>query len=101
MTTLWALLAGMFIANGIPHFVKGISGETFPTMIKKQSSATLNVFWGSTNFAIGLIFLNLATPGGAVPLGTDRWVFLAGAFVMAVVNANFFSKGVRLPWWKD
>lgn len=50
--------AGVFLANTVPHFVHGISGERFPTPFahppgKGLSSATVNVLWALVNLAIG------------------------------------------------
>jgi hypothetical protein len=104
MDTLLAFIAGALMANGIPHFIKGIMGQTHMTPFKRVSSAELNVVYGAINFAVGLLLLNLrlAGPGGAIPLGLDRWVFLVGALLMALADANLFSKpNARLPWHKD
>jgi hypothetical protein len=45
-------LAGLLAANGVPHFVKGITGEKHQTPFGNPSSAVVNVLWGSLNFAI-------------------------------------------------
>jgi hypothetical protein len=50
--------AGMFLANFVPHFVQGISGDRFPTPFahppgKGLSSPTVNVLWGLLNLAAG------------------------------------------------
>jgi hypothetical protein len=50
--------AGVFLVNGIPHFVQGISGNEFSTPFAKppgvgESSAVVNVIWGMVNFGIG------------------------------------------------
>ena len=52
--------AGMFIANMVPHFIHGISGEAFPTPFanppgKGLSSPTVNVLWGLFNLIIGYV----------------------------------------------
>ena len=52
MHVLEFFVAGLFAADGVPHFVKGITGERFPTPFGKPSSAIVNVLWGSINFAI-------------------------------------------------
>ena len=54
--------AGMFLANTIPHFVHGISGDSFPSPFahppgKGLSSPTVNVVWGLANLVIGYILL--------------------------------------------
>lgn len=102
MESLLAFLAGAFAINGIPHLVKGITGQTHMTPFKRVSSALLNVVWGFVNFGLALVLLNFRQAGGVVPVGTDRWVFLVGAFLMALADANLFSKpNARLPWHKD
>jgi hypothetical protein len=50
--------AGGFLANGIPHFIHGISGKKFRTPFSKpmttgESSPVVNVIWGMVNFLIG------------------------------------------------
>ena len=60
-TILW-FLVGVFFANGIPHFVHGISGRKFPTPFAKPpgkglSPSVVNVLWGLFNFLIaGILF---------------------------------------------
>jgi hypothetical protein len=54
-------IAGMFIANAIPHFIQGISGNKFPTPFSKPpgkglSSPTVNVLWALLNFVLGYLF---------------------------------------------
>lgn len=43
-TTLFAFFAGVLGANGVPHFVKGITKESFPTLF--GSSAVANLIGG-------------------------------------------------------
>ena len=49
--------AGVFLTNGIPHFVQGISGKKFSSPFAEspagESSAVVNVIWGMVNFAAG------------------------------------------------
>ena len=54
---LFSPLAGIAGANGIPHFVKGITGEKAPTPFGRQSSAVINVVWGWLNFVVAGAFL--------------------------------------------
>jgi hypothetical protein len=54
--------AGGFLANGIPHFIHGISRKKFRTpfarpMAKGESSPAVNVIWGMVNFLIGYALL--------------------------------------------
>ena len=52
--------AGFFLANFVPHFVQGISGNGFPSPFshppgKGLSSPLVNVVWGLANLVIGYI----------------------------------------------
>jgi hypothetical protein len=49
---VYSFLAGLFGANGVPHFVKGITGQKHQTPFAKPSSAVVNVAWGWLNFAL-------------------------------------------------
>lgn len=47
-------LAGAFLANFVPHFIKGIAGDAFPTPFAKPpgkglSSPMVNVLWALFN----------------------------------------------------
>jgi hypothetical protein len=52
--------AGLFLANTIPHFVHGVSGDPFPSPFanppgKGLSSPLVNVLWGLANLVVGYI----------------------------------------------
>jgi len=71
------LFAGIFLTNTIPHFVHGISGDSFPTPFanppgKGLSSPTVNVLWALANLVIGYILLR----AGKVSQ-TNKWSLLA------------------------
>jgi hypothetical protein len=56
--------AGMFIANTVPHFIHGVSGDQFPTPFstppgKGPSSPTVNVFWALFNLIVGYILIRV------------------------------------------
>ena len=60
-----AFLAGLFLANLVPHFVHGISGNGFPTPFAKPpgkglSSPTVNVVWALSNLIVGFLFFRAA-----------------------------------------
>lgn len=52
MSYILFFLFGLFAANGVPHFVKGMTGEKHMTPFGKPSSAQVNVIWGIVNFYI-------------------------------------------------
>lgn len=87
---------GLFGTNAIPHFVRGITGHRHMTPFGSESSAVLNVLWGSTNAAVaGMLawrYRDVVEPAR-----------LAVAFVsgvaLAVGLASFWSdENPRLPW---
>ena len=54
--------AGLFIANMVPHFIHGVSGDVFPSPFsmppgKGPSSPTVNVFWGLFNGLVGYLLI--------------------------------------------
>ena len=55
-------VAGLFLANGVPHFVNGISGKRFQSPFASppgvgESSPMINVVWGIANFVIGYLLI--------------------------------------------
>jgi hypothetical protein len=62
---LAAFFAGAFLANVVPHFIHGISGDPFPTPFaipagKGLSSPFINVLWGCFNLLVGYILLSVS-----------------------------------------
>lgn len=56
-------VAGVFLANAVPHFVNGISGRKFQTPFASppgvgESSPMVNVIWGLANVIIGYLLLS-------------------------------------------
>ena len=54
--------AGLFLTNGVPHFVNGISGNRFQSPFASppgvgESPPLVNVLWGMSNFVIGYLLL--------------------------------------------
>lgn len=96
---LFVFLAGGFIINGIPHFVKGLTGQQFPTPFAKPpgvglSSPTLNIVWATSNFLLSALFFFLAD------ITSDSlWLLLSGftgCMCMAFYLASYFGK-LNLP----
>ena len=87
--------AGMFLANAVPHFVHGISGDRFPTPFAKphgvgNSSPLVNFFWGAANFFVGLYLLT-AHPV-VVGANLDFLVLLAGVLLLGGYAAVHFGR---------
>ena len=53
-TIILAIMAGYWSANGIPHYITGITGQEAPTPLGKSAVVNLLEGWGS--FLIGGIF---------------------------------------------
>ena len=98
-TAIACFFAGMFLANVVPHFVHGVSGDPFPTPFshppgKGLSSPTVNVLWALFNLIIGYLLFRAGklSSGGAVPLG----LFFAGiAAISIMLSVNFQKKHAR------
>ena len=82
--------AGAFLANSVPHFVQGITGQEFQTPFGESSSAIVNVIWGFVNFAIGY---SIITGLGGLSFNFTRQVGMValGVIVMALTLAYSFS----------
>ncbi len=91
--------AGMFLANVVPHFVHGVSGDPFPTPFshppgKGLSSPTVNVLWALFNLIIGYLLFRAGklSSGGEVRLV----IFFAGiATISILLSVNFQEKQAR------
>jgi hypothetical protein len=93
---LLQFVAGLFLANGVPHFVQGISGNWFQTPFASpsgvgESSPIVNVLWGFLNLAVGLALLFEFAPKGADVV--FEWMcFGLGALVIALFCAWHFGR---------
>ena len=89
-------VAGLFLANCVPHFVQGISGHWFQTPFASppgvgESSPVVNVLWGFLNLGVGFALLFEFSPKGANVV--FEWAFFGlGALVMALFCAWHFGR---------
>jgi hypothetical protein len=91
--------AGMFLANVVPHYVQGVSGDRFPSPFSKPpgkglSSPMVNVMWALFNLLVGYILFRVGkvASGGDLALS----VFFAGiAAISVMLAANFAKKDPR------
>lgn len=86
---VYSFLAGVIGANGVPHFVKGISGEKFQTPFGKSSSAVVNVVWGWLNFVVAGLLLYFGNVHQHLLRAFSLVVI--GALVIALVLAYTWS----------
>ena len=89
------LFAGMFLANVVPHFVHGISGDPFPTPFahppgKGLSSPTVNVVWALFNLVVGYILFRVGKVSGGDDLALV--IFFAGIVAMSTMLSVQFAK---------
>jgi hypothetical protein len=89
-----SFFAGIFLANAVPHFVHGISGDRFPTPFaqprgKGLSSPAVNVVWSLVNLAAGYALFRSGKiwDGGIVPLA----VFFAGIAAVSIMSSFHFA----------
>ncbi|MDF2434150.1 MAG: hypothetical protein JWP44_3781 [Mucilaginibacter sp.] len=90
-----AFFAGAFLANAIPHFTHGISGNKFPSPFSKPpgkglSSPTVNVLWAMFNFIVGYLLFGAGHINSAQPLPVI--IFFVGATVMSIMLSINFQK---------
>ena len=85
--------AGLFLTNAVPHFVHGISGDSFPSPFANPpgrglSSPTVNVLWALVNMLIGYILLR----AGKVSQ-KNKWsllAFFAGVVYISITSSIVF-----------
>ena len=100
---LLEFLSGAFLANGVPHFVQGISGHWFQSPFAKppgvgESSPVVNVVWGFANLvagvrqrtggAITVVFETATPPHAATPYPLRNDSVSAGEWNRAATANN-------------
>ncbi|XZF16034.1 hypothetical protein ACTHGU_07840 [Chitinophagaceae bacterium MMS25-I14] len=85
---------GAILANVVPHFVHGISGNKFPTPFAKPpgkglSSPTVNVVWSLVNLVIGYLLFHADQINAAHP--ASLIIFLAGIAAMSIMLSVHFQ----------
>ena len=87
--------AGAFLANAVPHFVHGISGNRFPTPFasppgKGLSSSMVNMLWALSNLVVGYILFRMenVSSGGLATL----IAFFAGIAAVGIWLSVHFTK---------
>ncbi len=93
---LLQFIAGLLLANGVPHFAQGVSGHWFQSPFASppgvgESSPVVNVLWGFANLAVGFAILGRLPPEGSdAALG---WAAVGlGALAAAVMLARHFGR---------
>jgi hypothetical protein len=90
---LAAFFSGLFLANAVPHYVKGVCGDRFPTPFanppgKGLSSPIVNTLWAFLNMVIGYILFRTGyVASGNLPL----ILFFAGVAAISIQLSLHFS----------
>ena len=95
---LACLVSGILFTNAVPHFVHGVSGETFPAPLGHLlgpglPSNAANVVWGVVNLVLGYNMFMLGRLASQGKLG--KVFFFAGVLIMGLFLASVFSNGGR------
>lgn len=90
------VVGGAFLANGVPHFVSGVTGRAFQSPFarppgKGLSSSTVNVLWGFANFVAAYLLIGRVGRFDARDTGDVASVGI-GLLVMALITARLFSR---------
>src|SRR5580658_9850155 len=95
---LLEFVSGLFLANGVPHFVQGVSGHRFQSPFASppgvgESSPLSNALWGFANLAVGFVLLWFFTPQGSdAMLG---WIAVGSGVLLAAVFLSIYFGRVR------
>ena len=87
---------GAFLANGIPHYVSGLTGRPFQSPFAKPpgvglSSSVVNALWGFFNLLVA--YLLLCRVGDfSLRSNADAGSMAAGILVMSVMMSRYFGK---------
>jgi len=87
--------AGAFLANVVPHFFHGISGDRFPTPFahppgRGLSSPTVNVLWALLNLIVGFFLFRVGNVSANNNLTLA--VFLAGIAAISLILSFRFAQ---------
>jgi hypothetical protein len=85
--------AGLFIINSVPHFIHGVSGDSFPSPFanppgKGLSSPIVNTLWGLGNLLIGYILFRVGKVSKE-----NKWsllIFIIGVVCMSIMSSYAF-----------
>jgi uncharacterized membrane protein len=94
-----AFFAGLFLANVVPHFINGISGNPFPTPFanppgKGLSSPTINVLWALFNLLIGYLLFRVSKINSKNILALI--IFFAGIVFISIMLSNGFADKAKM-----
>ena len=85
--------AGAFLTNAVPHFVNGISGNSFPTPFANPpgqglSSPLTNVLWALFNLLAGYILFRVSRLNSKSKIGL--FLFFGGIVLISILSSITF-----------
>ncbi|MFC1864305.1 hypothetical protein ACFLYG_00545 [Chloroflexota bacterium] len=88
--------SGVFLANGVPHFVHGIAGKKFQSPFASppgigESPPLVNVIWGLVNFFIGYVLI-FGVGDFAFGFTSAALMVALGTLITAVALALYFER---------
>ncbi len=91
---LSGFFAGAFLANFVPHFIKGIAGDAFPTPFAKPpgkglSSPIVNVLWAMFNLLVGFLLFRFSSV--SFQDNPSLMIFFAGFAGLSMMGAKAFA----------
>jgi hypothetical protein len=94
-----AFFAGLFLSNFVPHFVKGVCGDPFPTPFSKPpgkglSSPIVNVLWALLNLVIGAFLFKF---GKILHYHISLLIFFIGFALLSIMHAKTFVNKDKQP----
>ena len=94
-----AFFAGVFLANVVPHYVNGISGDAFPSPFadppgKGLSSSLVNILWALFNLVVGYFLFK----GGKINSKNKLTllIFFIGIALISIMCSMTFAEKVKL-----
>jgi len=90
-----SFFAGIFLANAVPHFIQGVSGNKFPSPFAKPSgrglsSPIVNVIWALFNILIGYLLFRAGQVSSAnLP---SLAIFFIGVAVISIFSSISFER---------
>ena len=94
-----AFFAGAFLANVVPHFIHGVSGDPFPSPFanppgKGLSSPLVNVLWACFNLIVGFILLRVSK--ATIKNNLAMIVLFLGILAISILLSIAFMDKVKL-----
>lgn len=93
-----AFFAGVFLANAVPHYINGVSGDPFPSPFadppgKGPSSPLTNVLWALLNLLIGYLLFRASKINSKTKLALI--IFFIGIALISIQLSIVFLEKVK------